>query len=162
MTAQQFMDQQELAQMEALIKRGQQTFVEVGQALAAIRDRRGYRLAGFITFEAYLQVRWGWSRQHGYQLMQADDVVADLGQDREMYTRVVIPTEGHARALAPMAPTERRTIIEQLGDLGQYSTRELHQAVRTVKASIGARPVLRRDTPTLAPIPCALDADDRT
>jgi hypothetical protein len=46
----------------------------MGQALAAIRDRRGYRQAGFTTFEQYLQQRWGWSRQRGYQLMQAAEV----------------------------------------------------------------------------------------
>jgi hypothetical protein len=36
------MDLEELGQLEAVIERGQQTFVEVGQALAAIRARRGY------------------------------------------------------------------------------------------------------------------------
>ena len=69
------MEREELGQLEAVIERGQQTFVEVRQALAAIRDRRGYRHAGFSTFEQYLQQRWGWSRQRGYQLMQAAEVV---------------------------------------------------------------------------------------
>ena len=38
------MDSQELGELEAVIERGRQTFVEVGRALTDIRDRRGYRL----------------------------------------------------------------------------------------------------------------------
>ena len=34
------MEREELGQLEAVIERGQQTFVEVGQALAAIREPR--------------------------------------------------------------------------------------------------------------------------
>jgi hypothetical protein len=90
-----------------------------------------------MTFEAYLQERWGWSRQRGYQLVQAADVVTDLAADG-MTTRVDIPTKAHARALVSLAPSERRTLVEQVGDLGQYSTRELYHAARLVKAAIRA------------------------
>jgi hypothetical protein len=82
------MEREELGQLEAVIERGQQTFVQVGQALAAIRDRRGYRHAGFATFERYLQQRWGWCRQRGYQLMQAAEVVTDLAGAGGMSTRM--------------------------------------------------------------------------
>ena len=78
------LEREELGQLEAVIERGQQTFVEVGQALAAIRDRRGYRHFGFTTFERYLQQRWGWSRQRGYQLMRAAEVVTHLAGADEM------------------------------------------------------------------------------
>ena len=137
------MDQDELERLEHVVDRGRAAFVEVGQALAAIRDRRGYRLAGYATFEAYLQERWGWSRQRGYQLIHASDVVADLAAD-EMSTPVDIPTEGHARALVPLAPAERRSLLEQVGDLSRYSTRELYQAARQVKSEIRARPAVSR------------------
>ena len=92
---------------------------------------------GLTSFEQYLQQRWGWTRQPGVSTIQAAEIASDLARDDGMYTRVDVPTEGHARALVTLAPTERRTIVEQLGDLRQYSTRELHQAVRTVKAAIG-------------------------
>jgi site-specific DNA-methyltransferase (adenine-specific) len=155
------MEREELGQLEAVIQRGQQTFVEVGQALAAIRDRRGYRHAGFTTFERYLQQRWGWSRQRGYQLMQAAEVVTDLAGTDGLSTRVDIPTEGHARALVPLPQSERRAVVEQLGDLSQYSTRELHLAVRAVKGAIGTRAVVARNPAMPAPTLNALDSDDR-
>jgi site-specific DNA-methyltransferase (adenine-specific) len=155
------MDSQELDELEAVIERGRQTFVEVGRALTDIRDRRGYRLSGFTSFEEYLQQRWGWTRQRGYQLIQAAEIASDLARDDGMYTRVDIPTEGHARALLTLAPSERRSNVEQLGDLRQYSTRELHQAVRTVKAAIGVRPIAARNEPRAAPMFSALDQDDR-
>jgi site-specific DNA-methyltransferase (adenine-specific) len=134
-----------------VITRGHQTFVEVGEALLAIRERKGYRAAGFPTFEEYLRERWGWSRQRGYQLIQAANVVADLQSD-QLSTQVVIPSEHHARILATLAPDERRTLVGQLGDLAQYSTRELHQAARLLKTTIQGRP-----RPALAPAAPAED-----
>ena len=76
------MGRHEFEQLEHVVERGRDTFVQVGQALAAIRDRRGYRLTGYTTFEAYLQERWGWSRQRGYQLIQGAEVAVELATTR--------------------------------------------------------------------------------
>lgn len=46
-----------LAENEAVIRRGLVTFVEVGTALAAIRDERQFITAGFDTFEDYCKQR---------------------------------------------------------------------------------------------------------
>jgi hypothetical protein len=46
-----------------VIERGRQTFIEVGNALAAIRDGRLYQ-ATHRSFEAYCRERWGMSRTH--------------------------------------------------------------------------------------------------
>jgi hypothetical protein len=104
------MDAAELARLETVIKRGCQTFVEVGAALLAIHARRGYKVAGFATFETYLRDRWGWSRQRGYQLMQAATVVAEFERE-PISTQVVIPTERHARILASLPRQERQTLV---------------------------------------------------
>jgi site-specific DNA-methyltransferase (adenine-specific) len=93
--------------------------------------------------------------------MQAAELVAYFDREDGVYTRVDIPTEGHARALVTLPKSERRTIVEQLGDLEQNTTRELHQAVRAVKAAIGVRPVERRIEPVSVTSSHALDADDR-
>jgi hypothetical protein len=63
-------ERQRLAELEAVIERGLDTFAEVGRALLEIRDARLYRET-HATFEAYLRERWGMSRQRGYQLMDA-------------------------------------------------------------------------------------------
>jgi hypothetical protein len=64
-----------LAEHEATIERGLKTFVEVGQALQAIRDERLY-LEQYDRFEDYCKERWGWTRMRAQQLIDAS-VVAD-------------------------------------------------------------------------------------
>jgi DNA modification methylase len=154
------MDDEELTRLERVIERGHQTFIEVGEALLSIRERKGYRRVGFPTFEAYLKERWGWSRQRGYQLIRAAGVLSDLRSDG-LSTSVVIPSEHHARVIASLAPAERRTLVNQLGDLGQYSTRELHHAARVLKKTIQERPTQPRAVPP-RPVPDVIvDPDDR-
>lgn len=70
-----------LAEHEAVIERGIQTFYEVGIALADIRDRKLYR-ADYGTFEDYAEKRWQMSRPRAYQLIEAAAVVSttvDIG-----------------------------------------------------------------------------------
>ena len=51
-----------LAELEKTIARGKKTFVEVGLALAEIRDLRLYKLE-YGGFEEYCRKKWGWTRQ---------------------------------------------------------------------------------------------------
>lgn len=86
-----------LESCERVIESGLQTFVEVGNALLAIRDERLYKESGFKTFEAYCQERWKFERAHASRLMDGAQVAAILS-----------PIGGHlanerqARALAPL------------------------------------------------------------
>lgn len=66
-----------LAEHEAVIERGIQTFYEVGMALADIRNRKLYR-AGHGTFEEYTEKRWQMSRPRAYELMAAAEVVSGM------------------------------------------------------------------------------------
>lgn len=59
-----------LEELEDIIGRGLETFVEVGDALAQVRDGRLY-LAHAETFEAYCSERWGLSRSRSYELIDA-------------------------------------------------------------------------------------------
>ena len=47
-----------LPELEAVIERGRQTFVDVGLALLEIRHRRLFREQGFATFTDYCRQRW--------------------------------------------------------------------------------------------------------
>jgi phage N-6-adenine-methyltransferase len=62
-----------LVECEAIIERGLGTFVEVGEALLAIRDERLYRDT-HGTFEDYCRERWGFNRQRASQLIGAAEV----------------------------------------------------------------------------------------
>lgn len=80
-----------LADCEAVIERGLNTFVEVGAALMEIRDSRLYR-STHGDFDTYCQDRWGFSRRRAGQMIEA----AEVG------TMVPTSNERQARALAPL------------------------------------------------------------
>jgi hypothetical protein len=67
----------ELVTCEEIISQGWETFVNVGRALAAIRDKRLYR-ADFETFEAYCRRKWQYGKSHAYRLIGAAEVIASL------------------------------------------------------------------------------------
>jgi SAM-dependent methyltransferase len=85
-------------QNEQVIERGLGTFIEVGEALAEIRDQRQYRDAGYSDFDSYCRERWGMSRVHSTRLIGAAEVVGAL-----VPIGTTPPTsESQARALAPL------------------------------------------------------------
>jgi hypothetical protein len=64
-------DTPSLAECEAVIARGLDTFIEVGQALVTIKANKLYRDAGYGTFEDYCLKRWGIGHSHRQRLMVA-------------------------------------------------------------------------------------------
>ena len=85
---------EELARCEAVITQGWDTFVEVGRALATIRDRRLYRDT-HGTFEEYCRGKWQFSKTHANRQIEAArvvDILAPIGVKPE--------NEAQARALA--------------------------------------------------------------
>lgn len=90
-----------LAEHEAVIERGIQTFYEVGIALANIRDRQLYR-ADYGTFEEYAERRWQMSRPRAYELMAAASVVSGIPD-----TLPKPDNAGQASALARVPESER-------------------------------------------------------
>lgn len=66
-----------LCELERVIQKGKDTFVEVGNALAEIRDSRMYR-ATFKTFDDYCKDRWGLNKQTAYQLIEGAAVTENL------------------------------------------------------------------------------------
>jgi hypothetical protein len=91
-----------LAKQEAIIKRGEQTFLAVGEALTTIRDHRLYKTAGFKTFDLYCRERWGWSKVRSIQLIGAAKAV----------TTVTNPpaNERQARELARVPESKRENV----------------------------------------------------
>lgn len=86
-----------LVELEQAVDRGLQTFVEVGQALAEIRDCRLYR-ASYDTFERYCRERWGFTRQRARQFIDAAAVTTIV-----VSAGLPAPTnEAQARELVPL------------------------------------------------------------
>lgn len=97
-------DEADLFELERVITYGLRTFVEVGNALAEIRDRRLYR-AEHKTFEDYCRDRWGFVQQHATRLIRAAEVIQNI--ESEPRGSLLPTTEKHARPLTRLEPAEQ-------------------------------------------------------
>jgi hypothetical protein len=104
-----------LAELEVVIESGKQTYVEVGNALREIRDRKLYKET-HQTFEAYCQERWGFTRSTAYRNIRAADVACvaqSAGEDAP-------PSQ--AKALGTKTQREKR-----LDNALQQTNPEVHE-----------------------------------
>ena len=109
------------AELERVVERGVQTFIEVGLALTEIRDLRLYR-EHYASFETYLAGAWQLGRSTGYGLIDAARVAANVPLEGQRLSlsqlRVLAPLdiEGQ-RELAPvvaeMTVAEARRVIRR-------------------------------------------------
>lgn len=90
-----------LRRNEVAVERGLNTFVEVGNALAAIRDGKLYR-EKFATFEDYCQERWGFTGNYARRQIEAAEVIKNVPMG------TLLPTsERQARPLTRLEPSEQ-------------------------------------------------------
>ena len=123
-------DDQRLAELEKTIARGKKTFVEVGLALAEIRDLRLYRRE-YSGFEEYCRKKWGWSKQHAYRLIECAPIA-------ESNTRVTSIRQ--AVELAKVEPEHRAGVIQAVVDDGKALT------ANEIKRHLPPPPMVRRGT----------------
>jgi hypothetical protein len=92
----------QLSEQEAVIERGLKTFVDVGNALLAIREGRLYR-ASHGTFEDYCRERWHMERANAYRLIEAAVVVGHLSPIGD----TLPANEAQARPLTSLPPSQQ-------------------------------------------------------
>lgn len=114
--------------LEKVIKHGLDTFVEVGNALAEIRDRRLYRCE-YKTFDAYCREKWNIGRTYAHRIMAAAETVEMLPMGNK-------PTsERQARPLTKI-PAEKRVEAWQRAveraDGGQPTAADVEAVVEEV------------------------------
>jgi len=130
---------------EKVISRGWDTFLEVGSALATIRDKRLYRDA-YETFEEYCRTRWEFSKTHANRLIEAAAVAAVLTP-----IGVKIKSESQLRPLVCLAPQKIPAAwrkAEELAGDGKVTAKLVRLAVAEFKT-----PLMRdfKSTPTPKP-----------
>ena len=115
-----------LADLERVIERGLETFIEVGDALTQIRDRKLYRET-HSTFESYTEERWGLKRTRAYELMQAAGVAKLVSEISD--TKIV--HESHAKALAPMLdmPSGLGRVLVEMTDENAVTAKQIKRIV---------------------------------
>jgi hypothetical protein len=105
-------EQLDFTALETVVREGLATFIEVGQALAEIRDRRLYRTT-HATFEEYAHERWLLSRTRAYRLIDAANVAVALSPIGDTPAN-----EAQTRELAPMLRDEgEQAVVEVWRDL---------------------------------------------
>lgn len=115
------MTEADLGVYEVVIERGKRTFIEVGDALKKICDRKGYRFR-FSSFEQYVQERWGFSIRTGYDMMTAAEVAQNVQAPAQIgFTQAV--------AVGKLTANAQREFVES-HDLSSMTTRETQEAVR--------------------------------
>lgn len=143
-----------LAQLEARIERGLQTFVEVGTALLEIRDRRLYREQGYDRFEDYCRERLGFKRAHAYRLMESAEVVNAMSPMGD-----IPETERQARELAPLRhdPEAMRQAWERANEAtgGKPTATAVQDAVHSI-----VNPETKTEAPASVPHSSPAKAED--
>lgn len=126
-------EKKEFDRCELVIKQGLETFIEVGQALLKIREKRLYRLE-FSTFEDYCRHRWGMARQRAHQMIEAANVVKELSTIVDILPK----TESQARPLTQFQPEVQREawkeVIQQSQITGEpITSQKVKEVVDTFK-----------------------------
>ena len=100
-----------LDQLEAIVQPGLDAYVDVGDALAEIRDRHLYR-ESHPSFEAYVRDRWGIDAAHGHPLAHKGwdpwDVAEAIGEE--------------------LVPTLRWLLTQTSGTIGRVAHQLEHRA----------------------------------
>jgi hypothetical protein len=99
----------ELERCEVVIKQGLQTFIEVGQALMTIKEKRLYRIS-FKTFEDYCIERWAISKPRAYQLIDAANVIIGLST----MVDVLPESERQVRPLTSLEPEIQKEVWKEV------------------------------------------------
>lgn len=125
-------EQSLLQEAEAIIDRGRGAFVEVGNALLEIRDRRLYRATEHRTFDDYCKKRWGFSRVHAHRLIESAAVTKNL-----LPIGNTPATESQARPLTKLEPFQqpeawRAAINKASSDGRRVTARDVEEVVAEI------------------------------
>ena len=115
----------ELQRCETVIEKGLQSFIEVGEALAEIRENKGYKLS-CNTFEEYCKSRWNISANYARRTIKSTETVKRLAQNG--YTCTENITEGQIRPITKLEPAEQINFVET-HDISVMTAKEIQEAV---------------------------------
>ena len=123
-----------LSELESVIERGKQAFIEVGNALDEINTKRLYREC-YVSFKEYCASKWGFSRQQGYRLIDAAKIAAEVSPIGD----TLLPaSESAFRPLSALKSKDDRVtaLISAAGKARRRPTaKEVERSVAFVKAS---------------------------
>ena len=99
-----------LTDLEGRIRKGLESFVEVGNALSEIKARNGFMLRGAKTFDEYCSKTFGFSERNGYRMIAAAETAKKVEEAVGEKPR----NEAAARELKAVAHDPK--LIERVND----------------------------------------------
>ncbi len=130
-------EETKLREYEVVIERGVRTFVEVGCALAAIRDGRLYR-AEHGTFEEYCRDRWGMVASRARQLIASAEVVGEITSVTNV---TLLPSaESQVRPLVRLEPAEQIAAWQEAVDTAPNGKVTAAHVAEVVERRTGVAP----------------------
>lgn len=117
-------------ELETIITKGLKTFMEVGQALREIREKRLWR-DKYHSFEVYCQETWGKSRQWASQLIVASDTAEKLSTVVDLSE---IPNEWTLRPITGLSAEAQQVIMIAAASYAKSEGLELNSTI--VKSTI--------------------------
>ena len=135
-------ESRDLIRLESIVEKGLNTFVEVGEALSEIRDKKLYRIE-HPTFDAYLDKKWNLSRSRACRIIQAAETVKVLPTGNKPQS------ERQARPLAALPPAQRAEVWEKAvaaSPNGQPTAKDVQGVVETMNANPTKANVVTRQT----------------
>ena len=149
-----------LEQCEQIIKRGLSTFLEVGEALATIRDNELYKVT-HNTWEKYCNEKWDLSKMHAHRQVRAYETVCLLkSKSNQLVTyinpdqqEIILPlNEAQTRPLTDLSLENQSKawdlVLEQLNEGKKLTAALVKKAAREVRGDV----VKKRDIDTKARI----------
>lgn len=118
-----------LADLEATIERGKATFIEVGQALLEINEKKLYRQQGYTTFPKYCKGRWQMSSYAAYDHINTAKVTANL---KAAGTNNVPRNISQGRELGALHPASQKAIADKV-DFATATANDVRDAVQDHK-----------------------------
>jgi hypothetical protein len=138
-----------MRECEATILRGWGACVDVGLALARIRDKRLYK-AEFSSFEAYCQIRWGFQHTKAYWLIAAAEVATAI---REIPDAPKPDNESQLRPLFGLSASQVRLAWQYAAanSCGQRVTAQrVRRAVKDLQLIAGTPTTETKREPTVS------------
>jgi hypothetical protein len=117
---------------ESIVKKGLQTFIDVGLSLKWIKDHKSYKQLSeqHDTFESYCKAVFGFGDSRARQLIRAADVAKELPD---------LTNEAQARAARDVPAAKRKEVIEQAKAAAEEEGRPL--SASHIRAAAGGTDV---------------------
>lgn len=137
----------ELAHFEGIIEAGLQTFIQVGSALEAIKERELWKLGGYHSYKAYLAQRWHWSeRQANRQIAAAQTATLIIeAAEAEGRDQMVPESEAQMRALGGV-PDEKKPAVWDMSVARSGGKQPPAKVVDEVAEEVRPKPRRQRKT----------------